>query len=173
MSTDKDAPGQQQPSPDPPRTRRRRRIDTEALLHDIYECALHPDGWDRTLTQIRQYLNASAINLIGLEMASYGNPFLFTSNIPIDYGKDYQRHWYHEDPWVLGARSKRLNRGGETLTGGMLADRRELKRSAFFHDWLAYDWLVGQAPKIGCGSSKCTRMPITRGTGFPRTRTNP
>lgn len=137
MSTDKDAPGNQQPSPDPPRTRRRRRIDTEALLHDIYECALHPDGWDRTLTQIRQYLNASAINLIGLEVASYGNPFLFTSNIPIDYGKDYQRHWYHEDPWVLGARSKRLNRGGETLTGGMLADRRELKRSAFFHDWLA------------------------------------
>ena len=38
---------------------------------------------------------------------------------------------------MLGARSKRLNRGGETLTGGMLADRRELKRSAFFHDWLA------------------------------------
>jgi DNA-binding CsgD family transcriptional regulator len=137
MSTDRDAASPKTPPTEPRPTRRRRRIDPEALVHDIYECALHADGWDQTLTQIRHYLNASAINLIGLEVASHDNPFLLTSNIPVDYGKDYQRHWYHEDPWVLGARGKRLNRGGETLTGGMLADRRELKRSAFFHDWLA------------------------------------
>ena len=109
----------------------------EELVHDIYECALHPDGWDRTLTQIRHYLNASAINLIGLEVASHDNPFLYTSNIPADYGKAYQRHWFHEDPWVQAARARQLNRGGETVAGGMLVENRELKRGAFYHDWLA------------------------------------
>jgi DNA-binding CsgD family transcriptional regulator len=109
----------------------------EALVQAIYECALHPDGWDQALTQIRHYLNASAINLIGLEVASHDNPFLYTSNIPVDYGKAYQRHWFHEDPWVQAARTRRLNRGGETVAGGMLVENRELKRGAFYHDWLS------------------------------------
>ena len=109
----------------------------ESLVQDIYECALHPDGWDRTLTHIRQYLNASAINLIGLEVASHDNPFLYTSNIPADYGKAYQRHWFHEDPWVHAARARQLNQGGETVAGGMLVENRALKRGAFYHDWLA------------------------------------
>lgn len=109
----------------------------ESLVQDIYECALHPDGWDRTLTHIRQYLNASAINLIGLEVASHDNPFLYTSNIPADYGKAYQQHWFHEDPWVQAARAMQLNRGGETVAGGMLVENRALKRGAFYHDWLA------------------------------------
>ena len=109
----------------------------ESLVQDIYECALHPDGWNRTLTHIRQYLNASAINLIGLEVASHDNPFLYTSNIPADYGKAYQQYWFHEDPWVQAARARQLNRGGETVAGGMLVENRELKRGAFYHDWLA------------------------------------
>jgi hypothetical protein len=136
MSTDEDAPGQQQPSPDPPPNRRRRRIDTEALLHDIYECALHPDGWDRTLTQIRQYLNASAINLIGLEVATHDNPFVYTSNIPVDFGKRYQEHWFQRDPWIKSAARQKLGFAGATLIGNQLVDRHDLVRTDFYNDWL-------------------------------------
>ncbi len=109
----------------------------DALIQAIYDCALHPDGWNQTLEQIRILLDASAINLIGLEMASFDNPFLYSSNIPADYGKDYRAYWYEHDPWVLSAREQRLATAGATMTGRMLLDEKELLKSEFYHDWLA------------------------------------
>lgn len=107
------------------------------LIQAIYDCALNPDGWNQTLEQIRILLDASAINLIGLEMASFDNPFLYSSNIPADYGKEYRAYWYEHDPWVRSAREQHLATAGATMTGRMLLDERELLKSEFYNDWLA------------------------------------
>ncbi len=111
-------------------------LSYDDLVEAIYGCSLNPDGWNETLTQIRHYLNASAINLIGLEVATYNNPFVYTANIPADYGIQYQQHWFERDIWVKAAARKQLGFGGATLMGNMLVDRRELIKTDFYNDWL-------------------------------------
>ncbi|MCB1985594.1 MAG: helix-turn-helix transcriptional regulator [Burkholderiales bacterium] len=109
----------------------------DALVDAIYESALDPVKWKHTLNQLSTYLNASAINLIGLQVQNYDNPFLLSQNIPSDYGKDYQSYWREHDIWVQAGIDKGLNGGGNTLTGDMLVDRRTFLKSAFYNDWLA------------------------------------
>ena len=111
--------------------------DFDNLVQAIYESALDPDSWSQTLEKIRAHLNASAINLIALDVAAFDNPFLYTSNIPADYGKEYQAHWFKQDPWVKAAARQNLGIGGKTLMGNLLVDPRELRRSEFYNDWLA------------------------------------
>ena len=108
------------------------------LVQSIYDASLNPEGWRQTLDDIRDYLQASAINLIGLEMAASRNPLVYSSNIPQDYGTQYQSHWFERDPWVAGAVRQNFTGGGLTLMGGMLASPTELVRSEFYHDWLRH-----------------------------------
>jgi len=129
----------------------------DELIDAIYGCALDPENWDQTLTRIRQYLDASAINVIGLEVATYDNPFLYSSNIPRDQGHLYQDYWFGQDPWVRAAASKGLGAGGVTYCGDQLLDRAELVKTPFYNDWLAgqdiQDVLAanlwGQGPRWG------------------------
>lgn len=109
----------------------------EALVDAIYESALNSVKWKETLNQLSVYLNASAINLIGLQVQNYDNPFLLSQNIPSDYGKDYRSYWREHDIWVQAGIDKGLNGGGKTLTGDMLVDRRTFLKSAFYNEWLA------------------------------------
>ena len=106
------------------------------LVGSIYGCAFSPERWDRALNQVRQYLNASAINLIGLEVASHDNPFVYTSNIPADFGKRYQQYWFQRDPWIKRAARRGLGYGGATLMGNQLVDRCELVKTDFYNEWL-------------------------------------
>lgn len=106
------------------------------LVESIYGCSFNPGGWDQALNQVRQYLNASAINLIGLEVATHDNPFVYTSNIPTDYGKQYQQYWFQRDPWIKSAARQGLGYGGATLMGNQLVDRRELLQTDFYNEWL-------------------------------------
>ncbi|QXP85672.1 helix-turn-helix transcriptional regulator [Methylococcus sp. Mc7] len=110
--------------------------DYDELVQAIYESALDPESWQKTLDQLRIHLDASAFNLIGFKLTDYANPFLLSYNIPSDYGKNYQAYWGERDLWVQAARDKSLAEGGHTLAGGMLVERRELVRSAFYNDWL-------------------------------------
>ncbi len=109
----------------------------DALVGAIYESALDPVKWKDTFSQLGAYLNASAINLIGLQVQNYDNPFLLSQNIPSDYGKDYQSYWREHDIWVQAGIDKGLNGGGKTLTGDMLVDRRSFLKSTFYNEWLA------------------------------------
>ncbi|MBX3617348.1 helix-turn-helix transcriptional regulator [Nitrosomonas sp.] len=109
----------------------------DALVDAIYDSALDPVKWKDTLNQLSTYLNASAINLIGLQVQNYDNPFLLSQNIPSDYGKDYQSYWREHDIWVQAGIDKGLNGGGKTLTGDMLVDRRSFLKSTFYNEWLA------------------------------------
>lgn len=130
----------------------------DELIDAIYGCALDPENWDQTLTRIRQYLDASAINVIGLEVATYDNPFLYSSNISQDQGHLYQEYWFGQDPWVRAAARKGLGAGGVTYCGDMLLDRAELVKTPFYNDWLAGQDiqdvmaanLWGQGPQWGC-----------------------
>ncbi|MEW6039652.1 MAG: helix-turn-helix transcriptional regulator [Pseudomonadota bacterium] len=110
--------------------------DYDELVQAIYESALNPQGWQDSLNQLRIHLDASAFNLIGFKLTDYANPFLLSHNIPADYGKNYQAYWGERDIWVQAARDRNLAEGGHTLAGGMLVERRELVRSAFYNDWL-------------------------------------
>lgn len=109
----------------------------DALVEAIYESALSPVKWKETLNQLSAYLNASAINLIGLQVQNYDNPFLLSQNISSDYGKDYRSYWREHDIWVQAGISKGLNGGGKTLTGNMLVDRSDFLKSTFYNEWLA------------------------------------
>lgn len=109
----------------------------DALVDAIYESALNSAKWKETLNQVRAYLNASAINLIGLQVQNYDNPFLLSQNISSDYGKDYRSYWREHDIWVQAGISKGLNGGGKTLTGNMLVDRGDFLKSTFYNEWLA------------------------------------
>lgn len=109
----------------------------DALVDAIYESALNPVNWKDTLNQLSAYLNASAINLIGLQVQNYDNPFLLSQNISSDYGKDYRSYWREQDIWVQAGIDKGLNKGGNTLIGNMLVDQRTFLKSTFYNDWLA------------------------------------
>ena len=108
----------------------------DALIDAIYESALDPAKWADTFNRLGAYLNTSAINLIGLRVHDYDNPFLFSQNIPSDYGKDYQSYWRTHDIWVQAGIDKGLNGGGNTLIGSQLVDRRTFLNSMFYNDWL-------------------------------------
>ena len=109
----------------------------DALVDAIYESALNPVKWKDTLNRLSAYLNASAINMIGLQVQNYDNPFLLSQNIPSDYGRDYRNYWREHDIWVQAGIDKGLNGGGKTLTGDMLVDRRSFLQSTFYNEWLA------------------------------------
>lgn len=111
-------------------------LSYDDLVESIYGCSLNPGGWDYTLSQIRDHLQASAINLIGLDVATHNNPFVYTANIPADRGKHYQQYWFERDPWVKAAARKGLGYGGATLVGSQLVDRQELVKTEFYNDWL-------------------------------------
>ena len=110
--------------------------DTDRLIQSIYESALDPDQWNQTLESLRQHFNASAINLFGLEMSAFDNPFVYTSNIPADFGLEYREYWHQHDIWVQGAIQKDLMAGGVAAVGRMLVDKREFVASEFFNDCL-------------------------------------
>lgn len=109
----------------------------DALVDAIYESALNSVKWGDTFNQLSAYLNASAVNLIGLQVQNYDNPFLLSQNISNDYGKDYRSYWRERDIWVQAGIDKGLNGGGKTLTGDMLVDRRSFLKSTFYNEWLA------------------------------------
>ena len=110
--------------------------DHDRLVQSIYESALDPERWNQTLEELRASLNASAINLFGLDMAAFDNPFVYTSNIPADFGQQYREYWHRHDIWVQGAVDQGLMAGGVSAVGRMLVDRREFMASEFFNDCL-------------------------------------
>ena len=112
------------------------KLSYDDLIESIYECSFDSEKWDQALNQVRQHVNASAINLIGLEVATHDNPFVYTSNIPVDYGKRYQEHWFQRDPWIKSAARQKLGFGGATLIGNQLVDRHDLVKTDFYNDWL-------------------------------------
>jgi len=71
----------------------------DALVEAIYESALNPVKWKEVLNQLSVYHNASAINMIGVDVNDFDNPFLLSQNLSGDYGKDYKNYW-REHVWV-------------------------------------------------------------------------
>ncbi len=108
----------------------------DALVDAIYESALNPVKWKEVLNQLSVYHNASAINMIGVDVNDFDNPFLLSQNLPGDYGKDYKNYWRERDIWVQAGIDKGFDEGGKTLTGSMLLDRLTLLRSTFYNEWL-------------------------------------
>jgi len=108
----------------------------DALVDAIYESALNPVKWKEVLNQLSVYHNASAINMIGVDVNDFDNPFLLSQNLPGDYGKDYKNYWRERDIWVQAGIDKGFDEGGKTLTGSMLLDRLTLLKSTFYNEWL-------------------------------------
>lgn len=108
----------------------------DVMIEAIYESALNPVKWKETLNQLSAYHDASAINMIGIDVNNFDNPFLLSQNLPSDYGKDYKSYWREHDIWVKSGISKGFDGGGKTLTGNMLVDRNTLLKSTFYNEWL-------------------------------------
>jgi len=122
--------------------------DHDKLIDAIYGCALNPEGWVQTLDRIRQYLGASAFNLIDLEVGALDNPLIYASNLPLDQGHVYRDNWLSHDPWVKGLTQKGLDLGGITYCGSQLLNPEELVKTPFYNDWL-----VGQDIKDVLGAN--------------------
>lgn len=108
----------------------------DALVDAVYESALNPVKWKETLNRLSAYHNASAINMIGIDVNNFDNPFILSQNLPSDYGKDYKSYWREHDIWVQAGIYKGFDGGGNTLTGNMLLDRNTLLKSTFYNEWL-------------------------------------
>ena len=110
--------------------------DHDRLVQSLYESVLEPERWHQTLEELRASLNASAINLFGLEMAAFDNSIVHISSNPDDFGKRHGDHGYCHDIQGQGAAAQGLMTGGISAAERMPVDRREFIASQFFNDCL-------------------------------------
>ena len=110
--------------------------DHDRLVLRLYESVLDPDRWHQTLEELRASLNASAINLFGLEMAGFDNAIVHISSNPDDFGKDYGDYGNCHDIQGQGTADQGQIPGGVSAAERVPLDRREFMASQFFNDCL-------------------------------------
>lgn len=110
--------------------------DHDRLVQSLYESVLDPVRWHQTLEELRASLNASAINLFGLEMAGSDNAIVHISSNPDDFGKDHRDYGNCHDIQGQGTADQGLMTGGISAAERMAVDGREFMASQFFNDCL-------------------------------------
>lgn len=121
----------------------------EGLIARLYAVADGSAGWTDAVEAIRVAFNASSAILHGADDGG-AYSILGRSHLPDDLMRPYAEHWHVHDPWVRTAARHPV---GQAYTGGALVPFEEMRRSAFYSEWmgpvLGVDDAIGGIVHVG------------------------
>jgi DNA-binding CsgD family transcriptional regulator len=103
------------------------------LISDIYDCAIHPEGWEQTLVKINTTLNG-AYTAISMADKEYLRPTL-VAHSPWDRSELERLHRDFAATDVVGARESAFGDVDAPVSTLNLVDEAEFQTSRFYREW--------------------------------------
>jgi PAS domain-containing protein len=103
------------------------------LISDIYDCAIHPEGWEQVLTKINTSLNG-AYTAISMADKEYMHPTL-VAHSPWDRGQLERLHRDFAATDVVGARESAFGDVDAVVSTLNLISESEFQQSRFYREW--------------------------------------
>jgi DNA-binding CsgD family transcriptional regulator/PAS domain-containing protein len=103
------------------------------LISDIYDCAIHPEGWDQTLTKINASLDG-AYTAISMADKEYLRPTL-VAHSPWSRDELERLHREFASTDVVGARESAFGDVDTAVSTLKLISEAEFQESRFYKEW--------------------------------------
>jgi DNA-binding CsgD family transcriptional regulator/PAS domain-containing protein len=110
------------------------------LLHSVYDCALEPSGWSKTIGAIAEVFGASKALIYTFMHGPARGGFCFTHNLPQEQLEAWAEISQAEDPYVQAVLSRNLLVDGAVYEGCELVPHEQLIQTRLYREiWVPRD----------------------------------
>lgn len=103
----------------------------------LYGAVGRDDAWSEALRVLTHEFDASFAMLVAAGQGQRDQSFYAAWNHPEEAARAYSDHWWQHDPWLARGLAGRFFVQGALVRGSDLMPPAELRRTAFFRDYLA------------------------------------
>jgi DNA-binding CsgD family transcriptional regulator len=117
----------------------------DKLVHDIYRAGIQPDLWSEVVGTLSHLLGGAVISLQAHSIVSKASLGTITSEADSSVQNDYENYYATKNVWMPGLQNIPK---GRTIHAEEFFDRRELKRTEFYNDFLRPRGFIGASALI-------------------------
>lgn len=119
--------------------------DFDKLVHDIYRAGIQPDLWSQVVGTLSHLLGGAVISLQAHSIGAKASLGTITSEADSSVQNDYENYYATKNVWMPGLQNIPK---GRTIHAEEFFDRRELKRTEFYNDFLRPRGFIGASALI-------------------------
>lgn len=131
-----------------------------ARLAGIYAAAFEPDRWPDILGNTGIDVGASSAFFFSAHSDADRNSVAHVHNHAPELVRDFFGHWHRHDAWAQQAPLKGV-RAGHIVRGSTLVDPGELRRTAYFNDFLRHHGIERMVGAVLFDGTEADRVPFT------------
>lgn len=112
------------------------KIDPQSIIFSLYDAVGREDAWSNIVKMLCEYLEANIGFFVFIGEGQYEQDFYATHNFSETCAKEYSEYWWQHNIWLATGTEKGLFVKGAVLIGTEHVSTAELKRTAFYRDFL-------------------------------------
>lgn len=109
----------------------------EAVIFSLYDAVGNEAAWNGIVQTLCEHLDASIGMLVVAGQGQRDQSFYASHNHQESVARAYSDHWWQHDIWLQTGLSKGLFKKGNMAIGADFISTEELKRTAFYRDFLS------------------------------------
>jgi len=110
--------------------------DTQSIIFSLYDAVGREEAWSNIVKMLCEYLDANIGFFVFIGQGQYEQDFYATHNFSETCAKEYADYWWQHNIWLSTGTEKGLFVKGAILIGTEHVSTVELKRTAFYRDFL-------------------------------------
>ena len=112
------------------------KTDAQSIIFSLYDAVGREDAWSNIVKMLCEYLDANIGFFVFIGQGQYEQDFYATHNFSETCAKEYSEYWWQYNIWLTTGTEKGLFVKGAILIGTEHVSTAELKRTAFYRDFL-------------------------------------
>ena len=112
------------------------KTDAQSIIFSLYDAVGREEAWSNIVKMLCEYLDANIGFFVFIGEGQYEQDFYATHNFSETCAKQYSEYWWQHNIWLATGTEKGLFVKGAVLIGTEHVSTAELKRTAFYRDFL-------------------------------------
>jgi DNA-binding CsgD family transcriptional regulator len=112
------------------------KTDAQSIIFSLYDAVGREDAWSNIVKMLCEYLDTNIGFFVFIGQGQYEQDFYATHNFSETCAKEYSEYWWQHNIWLTTGTEKGLFVKGAILIGTEHVSTAELKRTAFYRDFL-------------------------------------
>jgi hypothetical protein len=112
------------------------KTDAQSIIYCLYDAVGREEAWSDIVKMLCNYLDANIGFFVFIGQGQYEQDFYATHNFSETCAKEYSEYWWQHNIWLATGTEKGLFVKGAILIGTEHVSTAELKRTAFYRDFL-------------------------------------
>ncbi|MEY4584845.1 MAG: hypothetical protein RJB10_1342 [Pseudomonadota bacterium] len=112
------------------------KTDAQSIIFSLYDAVGHEKAWSNIVRMLCEHLDANIGFFVFIGQGQYEQDFYATHNFSETCAKQYAEYWWKHNIWLSTGTEKGLFVKGAILIGAEHVSTAELRRTAFYRDFL-------------------------------------